>query len=134
MRPELAEIVREFESASARLHELERTLAPGSWSRRPAPDSWSRLDVDGAPRMTAGAGLGVELGRWRLDVGGSVIEEPHRSLRDVAMEDPSDTSARVQPDIGVPLASPDDQPYNPFNAGAYDGSYWIASVGLVRRL
>ncbi len=99
-----------------------------------APDSWTRLDVDGAPRMTAGAGIGVELGAWRLDLGGSVIEEPHRSLRDVAMENPSDATARVQPDIGVPLAAPDAQPYNPFNAGAYDGSYWIASVGLVRHL
>jgi hypothetical protein len=38
---ELEEIVREFESASTRLHDLERTLSPGSWSRRPAPESWS---------------------------------------------------------------------------------------------
>jgi hypothetical protein len=41
VHPELADIVREFESASARLHDLDRALAPGSWSRRPAPESWS---------------------------------------------------------------------------------------------
>jgi hypothetical protein len=38
---QLEEIVAEFESASVRLHELQRKLAPGQWSRRPAPESWS---------------------------------------------------------------------------------------------
>jgi long-subunit fatty acid transport protein len=97
-----------------------------------APDSWTRLDVDGAARMTAGSGVGVDVGRWRVDVGGALIAEPHRSLRDVPMDDTA--TARVQPDIGVPLNPPDDQPYNPFNAGAYDGSYWIASLGFTRAL
>lgn len=99
-----------------------------------APASWSRLDVDGNARMTASGGVGVDLGAWRLDVGGAVIAQPRRNLYDVAgMEDVA-PSSRVQPDIGVPLAAPDDQPYHPFNAGSYESGYWIASLGLTRRL
>ena len=41
MHPELEEIVREFESAATRLHDLERTVPSESWSRRPSPESWS---------------------------------------------------------------------------------------------
>ena len=41
MHQQLEEIVAEFESASVRLRELHRKLAPGRWSRRPAPESWS---------------------------------------------------------------------------------------------
>ena len=41
MHPQLDEIVREFTSASTRLHNLHRGLAAGAWSRRPSPESWS---------------------------------------------------------------------------------------------
>jgi hypothetical protein len=58
-----------------------------------------------------------------------VIAEPRRDLRDVPMSD-----ARVPPDVAVPLDAPDAQPYRPFNAGAYDGGDWIASLGLTRSL
>lgn len=98
-----------------------------------APASWTRLDVDGNARMTAALGVGVDLGAWRLDVGGAAIVQPRRSLRDVHLEDPG-ADAREQPDIGVPLMAPDQQPYNPFNAGAYESGYWIASLGLTRAL
>lgn len=99
-----------------------------------APDSWTRLDVDGLAHATAAGGLGVELGRWRLDVGGATVLTARRSLGDLAVADPTDPGARVQPDIGVPLEPADAQPYNPFNAGTYESGYWIASVGLLRRL
>jgi long-subunit fatty acid transport protein len=97
-----------------------------------APESWTRLDVDGTERMTAALGFGVDLDRWRLDVGGAVIAQPRRNLNDAPM--PAGGSARVQPDIGVPLNAADEQPYNPFNAGSYEGGYWIASVGLTRSM
>jgi hypothetical protein len=38
---QLEEIVSEFNSASARVRNLHRNLAPGRWNRRPAPESWS---------------------------------------------------------------------------------------------
>ncbi len=41
MNPQLEEIVSEFNSASVRVRNLHRSLVPGRWSRRPAPDSWS---------------------------------------------------------------------------------------------
>ncbi len=99
-----------------------------------APESWTRLDVDGNARMTAGLGVGIEAGRWRVDVGGAVIAQPRRNLGDVALDDARDMDARVQPDIGVPLNPPDAQPHNPFNAGTYEGGYWIASLGLTRAM
>lgn len=113
--------------------------AVGAWQVRAgvayetaaAPDSWTRLDLDGNAHMTAGAGVGVTTGGWRIDLGGALIAEPRRNLRDVPM---TEGQARVQPDIQVPLDTPDHQPYNPFNAGSYEGSYWIASLGLTRSL
>ena len=41
MHHQLEEIVAEFESASVRLRELQRKLAPGQWNRRPAPERWT---------------------------------------------------------------------------------------------
>lgn len=41
MHPQLQEIVSEFESATARVRNLHRALAPDRWNRRPAPESWS---------------------------------------------------------------------------------------------
>jgi hypothetical protein len=41
VHPQLEDIVREFESASARLRALHRGLAADAWSRRPAPERWS---------------------------------------------------------------------------------------------
>jgi len=39
--PQLDEIVGEFESASERLRQLRRRLAPEAWTRRPVPEKWS---------------------------------------------------------------------------------------------
>jgi hypothetical protein len=41
VNPQLDGIVREFESASARLRTLHRDVPPDRWPRRPAPESWS---------------------------------------------------------------------------------------------
>ena len=41
VHPQLEEIVREFNSASARIRNLHGSLAPGRWNRRPAPETWS---------------------------------------------------------------------------------------------
>lgn len=41
MSPQLEEIIGEFHSASARVRNLHRSLAPERWNRRPTPESWS---------------------------------------------------------------------------------------------
>jgi DinB superfamily len=41
VQPQLDEIISEFNSASTRLRNLHRTIAPGAWTRRPSPESWS---------------------------------------------------------------------------------------------
>jgi long-subunit fatty acid transport protein len=97
-----------------------------------APDSWTRLDVDGADRFTAAAGLGIWLGEkggYRLDVGAAFIDSPRRNINNVSVANPDDPDGRVQPDVTVPLSG-SDAPYHPFNAGTYQSRYVIGSVGL----
>jgi long-subunit fatty acid transport protein len=97
-----------------------------------APDSWTRLDVDGADRMTGAFGLGMMIsGKYRLDIGAAYVDSPQRRFRDV---DVSDMNDRVQPDIAVPLNDADSQPHNPFNAGVYKTSYVVGIVGLTAKL
>jgi long-chain fatty acid transport protein len=115
-----------FDGGSRRWH----VRAGVSYDTAAAPDSWTRLDVDGNSRFMAAGGIGVELGRWRLDVGGALIVQPRRSFTNVTV-DPTDPSARVQPDITVPTTAASAQPYHPFNAGAYESGYQIVSLGLV---
>ena len=57
MHVQLEGIVAEFESASVRLRELNRKLAPGAWNRRPAPESWSPGECVAHLNLTAMAML-----------------------------------------------------------------------------
>lgn len=57
MQQQLEEIVAEFESASVRLGEFYRKLAPGGWNRRPAPESWSPAECVTHLNLTAMAML-----------------------------------------------------------------------------
>jgi long-subunit fatty acid transport protein len=95
-----------------------------------APASWTRLDVDTAERFTAGAGFSFAIGRARLDLGAAIIDPADRHVYDDPSGNTGDMSGRLQPDIPVPLSGPDEQPYNPFNAGRYTARYLIGSVGL----
>ena len=54
--------------------------------------------VDGTERMTAALGFGVDVGRWRLDLGGAVIAQPRRNLYDAPM---TSSGPRIQPDIAL---------------------------------
>jgi long-subunit fatty acid transport protein len=101
-----------------------------SYDSAAAPVSWTRLDVDGAERFSASTGVGIFLGKYRLDVGVGVVDSPRRLVRDVPIDDQQNMDSRVQPDINVPLQGPDSQPYHPHNAGNYDSSYLIGTVGL----
>lgn len=122
--------------ASARLGEGERpaVLRLGvSYDSAAAPATWSRLDIDTAPRFSAAAGFGVFFGRHRLDLGVAVFGSPTREVRDIELADTRDMDDRVQPDIQVPSSSADAQPYHPHNAGDYQSSYVVGSVGLTSR-
>jgi DinB superfamily len=57
VNPQLEEIAAEFESASVRLRDLHRKLAPGVWNRRPAPESWSPAECVAHLNLTAMAML-----------------------------------------------------------------------------
>jgi hypothetical protein len=57
VHPQLEELVREFESASARLRDLERRLGPAEWKRRPSPESWSPIECVAHLNLTSVAML-----------------------------------------------------------------------------
>ena len=57
MQQQLEDIVAEFESASVRLRDLHRKLAPDAWNRRPAPESWSPGECVAHLNLTAVAML-----------------------------------------------------------------------------
>ncbi len=92
-----------------------------------APVSWTRLDVDGSERYMATGGVGIEFGRFRVDLGIGYIATPARQVRDVSIPDTALIN-RVQPDIDVPLQG--EPPHNPYNAGEYRTSYTTGSLGV----
>ena len=94
-----------------------------------APTSWTRLDVDTAPRFSASGGLSVDVGSFRVDAGVAIVDPADRHVYDTPV-DQTNATARVQPDVPVPLQPADAQPYHPFNAGSYATRYLIASFGL----
>ena len=94
-----------------------------------APTSWTRVGTDGTPHVTLAGGVGVAFGRWQLDFGASYIAAPRRVVRDQLVLPGTSPELRNQPDIpstainGIP-------PANPYNAGVYNRSYLLGSVGL----
>jgi hypothetical protein len=82
VHPQLEEIVSEFNSASTRVRNLRRSLAPGAWSRRPTPETWSPGECVAHVNLTAIAMLpliraGIDQAR-RL--GGSSASRYRRDL------------------------------------------------------
>ena len=57
MSPQLDDIVSELNSASTRVHDLHRQLAPAAWVRRPAPESWSPAECVAHLNLTSTAML-----------------------------------------------------------------------------
>jgi long-subunit fatty acid transport protein len=111
--------------------ELQYLISLGlGYETAAAPVSWTRLDVDTAERIIAAGGVAIDLGSWRLDLGVEFIDPHDRRVYDQPVADPSDMRERVQPDVSVPLADPESQPYHPFNAGTYASQYLIGSAGL----
>ena len=42
--PQLSDIIREFDSATQRVANLERTYTEDRWQRKPGPDQWSAIE------------------------------------------------------------------------------------------
>jgi long-subunit fatty acid transport protein len=111
---------------------------------RTAPLSWTRVDLDGKPRTTVAAGLGVSAGRYRVDLGGGVVLEPDRTVAQCKPPDgptlqdrgcgnsgaDTDYFDRTAPDVGQPLQGTFNQFEAPFNAGTYRSGYVLLHLGL----
>jgi len=118
------------------------TRAGAAYDTAAAPLSWTRLDVDGMARTTLGAGLGYEMGAWRFDLGGGVVLESKRTVTPECNPDldnlgcPTATGEetpqdeRERPDPIQPLTDPNAQVESPFNAGTYEQSYVLLSLGV----
>lgn len=106
-----------------------------------APLSWTRLDLDSFPRTTLGLGVGFETGSVRIDLGGGAVIEGTRTVTSSCnptaaapgcdgsgMETPVDE--RTAPDPSQPDRHPSRAIQSPFNAGTYEQSYVVFSLGV----
>ncbi len=107
-------------------------------------DSWSRVDFDGAARITLAGGIGLTMGRFAIEVGGGIVLEPNRTVEICAPPyGPSSASPgctgsgsesvvanRSFPDPSQPLEPASAQAESPFNAGEYASGYYLLNVGV----
>lgn len=106
--------------------------------------SYVRVDFDSAPRTTFGLGAAYTFagGKYRLDLGGGYVYEPTRKLAQCLPPDGPDLSRtscsgddlpakdRIHPDPAQPLSDANSAFESPFNAGKYESSYLLFSLGL----
>lgn len=105
-----------------------------------APVQFTRLDLDGFARTTLGAGVGFEIGRYRIDLGGGAVIEGDRTVEscnptvDMPGCDGTGTdrpvNEREQPDPEQPLQGPNNQVASPYNGGTYSQGYLLFSLGF----
>lgn len=105
-----------------------------------APLSWTRLDIDGMARTTLGAGLALDLARFRVELGGGVVVEGERSVPECntgldqlscdSADAETPVSGRESPDPVQPLGGSQNQVQSPFNGGTYQQSYVLFSLGV----
>lgn len=115
--------------------------AGGAYDTETAPTSWTRLDIDGMPRTTLGAGIAWEAARFRIDAGGGAVLEPTRTVDSgcnptetmpgcdgTGEEAPADE--RTAPDPIQPINDANNQAQSPFNDGTYEQGYVMFSLGV----
>ncbi len=98
-----------------------------------SPLTWTRVNTDGAPKLTLNSGVGFDFERWRIDVGFAYIVVPTRTVNDEPLPADADQADRVQPDVPAGGLAGSGTPYNPYNAGTYDRSYFMGSLGVAVR-
>lgn len=111
-----------------------------------APLLYNRADIDGAPRTTMAIGASFPVGdRVQLDVGGGYVVEPTRDVPQCLPPDGPDASNptcdgqalppfdRRRPDPAQPLNDANSAVESPFNAGRYEASYVMWSLGVSAR-
>lgn len=114
--------------------------AGAAYDTETAPTSWTRLDQDGFARTTLGTGVSYEIPGWRFELGGGAILEGKRTVDhggcnpDIANigcanNEEIPVADRDAPDPVQPLRGQLNQTQSPFNAGVYEQSYLIFSLG-----
>jgi long-chain fatty acid transport protein len=96
-----------------------------------APVSWTRADQDGVAQFLLALGAGYELSWLRIDLGVGLVFQPTRTVTDVP--NPGNPDDRQQPDPKQPAFPDELRAYSPFNAGTYDSSYLLASLGFTAK-
>ncbi len=105
-----------------------------------APNKFTRIDIDGLARTTIGAGVGLAVSRYRIDLGAGAVIEGTRTVPtcnptvDTPGCDGSGTDRPVadrdRPDPEQPLQGPNNQTESPYNAGRYEQGYVLFSLGF----
>ncbi len=104
-----------------------------------AKKQYERVDMDGAARLTLGAGIAYELSKVRIDFGGGYVIEPERtvdSCNPTVSEpgcppgtDDKPVADRDSPDPLQPLIGANNQVESPYNGGVYRSHYLLLSLG-----
>ncbi len=102
-----------------------------SYDTAAAPVSWTRVDLDGAARLTLSGGLAFEFDRYRVDAGFAWVHEGTITVVDEAQ--PAAGAPYVQPNPIQPSATTANQKFDPFNAGTYRDGYIVGMVGLTAK-
>jgi long-subunit fatty acid transport protein len=110
-----------------------------------APKNWERVDIDGAARTTVALGAGYPFGKFAVMAGVGYVYE---GTRDVGTDCNPTAAAGMQGCDGSGQDQPQDgrvgpdpiQPLNagtpfesPFNAGKYESSYVLMSLGVIAK-
>jgi long-subunit fatty acid transport protein len=98
-----------------------------------APLTWTRISQDGAPKLTLNSGVGFDFSGWRVDFGVAYVIVPTRTVNDAPLPADADPADRVQPDVPAGGLAGSGTPYNPFNGGTYERSYFMGSLGVLVR-
>ncbi len=113
-----------------------------------APDGFLRLDKDGKARTTLATGVGIDVGRFRVDLGGGIVLEQDVEIAQCKPETNGPTvndrgcgtngvdrpiSERTGPDPLQPKLAESAALENPFNAGTIKSGYLMMSLGISTR-
>ena len=109
--------------------------AGAAYDTAAAPEEFTRLDLDGLARTTLGLGVGFEMSRVRIEVGGGAVLEGERTVStncnpDVATPTCAGFGRQDLPSPAQPLQGQNNQVLSPFNDGTYDQSYLLLSLGV----
>lgn len=111
-------------SRRARASWAELEFRAGASYDGPAkPKNWTTISNDGAARYSGAAGMAIERGRYRVDIGAMLSVSDTITVAEAPT--PFGDGEADQPTTDAPIGAG-----HAFNAGTYVNNYWAVSLGL----